>query len=320
MRTFLPLLLIGALTIHSCSKDEDEIAVPAQSSVWEEVSDHPQLGLYTEALLLAGLDTKLENQTVTAIAPSDSAILSFLAIYELDNLPQLKAELGDQSFSQLWQYSLVPASMQLSDFETSYLPSTAENSWNQNIYLFSERHQSSLTLNGVARIKDADHEAGNGYVHISNQVLTPATLLTLVRANPQLSTLSAVLDLPGIGTSVTLNQENGDFTFLAPTDQAFSEFLSSNAFAGVEGLESAYGLANLDLIMKYHLLIFTIKADQFSDEVYSTMYTPYTLQSSRTANELIFTDQQGREARLVLTNIGAVNGNLHSIDKVLLPF
>lgn len=316
----LILLLAVAITASSCSKDEDENFLPPEQNLFDQINEYPGLSLYSEAMVMAGLDMNLSNDRITALAPNDSAIQSFLDSYQVNSLSQLKEKLGDFSFRQLWEYSLINAKMQLADFETSYLPSSSENSSGHKINLFSERHQNSLLINGVARITDPDHQAENGYFHVSDQVLSPATLLTLVRANPKLSTLKMIMDLPGISTSVTLNQENGDFTLLAPTDQAFNDFLSSNAFAGVEGLQNAYGTANLDLVLKYHLLIFSITAEEFSNETYSTLYSSYQIQVTRSDSGLTFTDQKGNVADLVLSNITAINGTLHSIDKVLMPF
>jgi uncharacterized surface protein with fasciclin (FAS1) repeats len=103
---------------------------------------------------------------------------------------------------------------------------------------------------------------------------------------------------------------NGQFTVFAPTDAAFAE-LGLNA-GNVGDLDQGA----LTQILLYHVA----RGRRNSRAVLGssrirTLQRGFLLQSGG-----ILTDNLGREATIVLTDVKAANGLIHAIDQVVLPF
>lgn len=105
----------------------------------------------------------------------------------------------------------------------------------------------------------------------------------------------------------------GPFTVFAPTDEAFASLL-------VElGITKAQLLADKPLLTKvltYHVVAGRVlKAEVPVGVPITTLQGgTFTVDSS-----LAITDQRGRTARIVETDVLVSNGVIHAIDKVILP-
>ncbi len=319
-RTLWALSLLLAM---ACSKKETGSTPEPMQNVAEQLEAEGDFSLYLEALEQAALLTELQAENITLLAPDDSAMSKFLYDRGLNGLSEMKLLMGETNFRQFWQYSLINARIRAYDFENSYLPTAALNRKGENVYLYSHRQGYHISFNGqVASISEADIEAPNGIIHRLDAVLSPATLRTLVLANPQFSNLMTCINYPGINLNVILNQENQSYTLLAPTNDAYAEFFGNNNM-GLVSLQSFYyhfGVDGLSDIMSYHLLSGHITAESFSNRQYSTLYGGAKLTIEKDGATIKVIDSQQREASLQLTNISAVNGTLHSLNRVLLPY
>lgn len=103
---------------------------------------------------------------------------------------------------------------------------------------------------------------------------------------------------------------NGQFTVFAPTDDAF-------AALGLD--ENNVGTLPRDFlrdVLSYHVARGRRDAaDVVSSDRIRTLYKDFLLQS-----EGVLTDNLGRDANIIVTDVFAANGVIHAIDAVVLPY
>ncbi len=135
-------------------------------------------------------------------------------------------------------------------------------------------------------------------------------VVQIAQGNPQFSILvEAVIaaDLAG-----TLSGP-GPFTVFAPTDTAFANALTEL------GVTKAALLANKPLLSKiltYHVVPGKVLKAQVPVGV---AIATVQGESFSVSSALVITDQRSRTANITATDLGATNGVVHVIDKVILP-
>jgi transforming growth factor-beta-induced protein len=158
-----------------------------------------------------------------------------------------------------------------------------------------------VTINGAAKVTNADIEASNGVIHAINAVILPPTIIDIAMQNSDFETLvSAVV---GAELAETLSSPTGTFTVFAPTD---------DAFASLEGDIPS----DLSPILLYHVL----GSPVYSDEISSGIV--YSLNEDDPEIVVELTDMGVKlngSANVVATDIVGTNGVIHVIDQVILP-
>jgi uncharacterized surface protein with fasciclin (FAS1) repeats len=126
----------------------------------------------------------------------------------------------------------------------------------------------------------------------------------------QLNTLIAALQAADPSVLSTLSG-NGQHTVFAPTDAAFASLgLNASNIAG------AFPQETLTEILLFHV----VNGRRAANDV-TRANRIRTLQGGfLSASGASLTDQVGRTANIIATDIGASNGIIHVIDQVLLPF
>ncbi len=163
------LLIAGVLVsagIMQCSDDDDGVngANGADNSVYNYIAANDSLATLEAALLSANLDTTLQGTgPFTIFAPSDAAF---------DNLPAgtLNALLAtpESTLTDILLYHVVAG-----DLTSTQLSDTSSVSTVQGSTVSIDTSGDTLTLNGSAAVVSADNDAGNGTVHIIDEVLLP---------------------------------------------------------------------------------------------------------------------------------------------------
>lgn len=105
----------------------------------------------------------------------------------------------------------------------------------------------------------------------------------------------------------------GPFTLFAPTNDAFAALLAET------GLTKEQLLANkalLTQVLTYHVVAGRVLR---ADVPVGTPITTVQGQTFTIDANLVITDQRGRTARIVQTDLQASNGVVHVIDRVILP-
>ena len=166
--------------------------------------------------------------------------------------------------------------------------------------------------NRLSNIIATDVSASNGVIHALDKVLLPAdrNIVQTAAANPNFSILVEAVTAAGLGGTLS---GPGPFTVFAPTNDAFAALL-------VElGITKAQLLANTALLTKvltYHVVPSLVLKAQVpvGAPVGTVAGETFTVDGT-----LAITDQRGRTARIVATDVLTANGAIHVIDRVILP-
>jgi len=133
--------------------------------------------------------------------------------------------------------------------------------------------------------------------------------------------LVAAVDKAGL--KATLEDGNGHFTVFAPTNAAFDTAATQLGFASGTAMVAALPPATLASLLQYHVL-----ADRESSSMLggmSSVTTLYTANGAATqlklgaSGGLTITDADLTTAHVTQADVGASNGVIHVVDKVLVP-
>lgn len=146
----------------------------------------------------------------------------------------------------------------------------------------------------------------------NNEMEMPSSIYQLAASDPDLSNLKAAIDKAGLAS--TLNA-SGNFTVFAPSNAAFSQFLSANGFASLNDVPTAA----LKEILLNHVLSSKVMASQVSTGYVSTMAKG---SASATRNLSMFIDtalgvKLNGVSTVTQADIMANNGVIHKVDNVI---
>ena len=164
-----------------------------------------------------------------------------------------------------------------------------------------------------ATVTTADVKAGNGVVHIIDEVLVPETtndIVDVASATDFLSTLVTTLsNYPDLVEA--LSDDEGNFTVFAPTNDAFSEISSV-----IETLTSD----QIKEVLQYHVTNGRVYSTSLSDGLAPEMLNGETI-TINIGDAVTVSDKDGAntDATVTTTDIQTLNGVVHIIDKVLIP-
>lgn len=299
-------LMMASLTmaafVTGCGGGNDpDIVQLAQSN--------PDLSILVEAVSAAGLaDTLKARGPYTVFAPTNAAfaaLLTELGVTKdqlLANKPLLTAVLT---------YHVLPGAIKRADIPAGKAITTVQG----GIFKI-DANGSALTItdgrNRTANITATDIQAFNGVVHVIDKVLLPAdkTIVQTAQALPDFSILVEAVVAANLQDTLS---GPGPFTVFAPTNAAFASLLTE---LGITKDALLADKALLTKVLTYHVLPGRVlKADvPVGAPITTAEGETFTINSS-----LAITDQRGRNANLVATDVLASNGVIHAIDKVILP-
>lgn len=146
---------------------------------------------------------------------------------------------------------------------------------------------------------------------------TPQTILSIAKANPDLSSLVAALEKADL--AATLNS-SGSYTVFAPNNKAFSAFLSANGYANL----NAVPVAALKEILLNHVLSTKVKSSEITTGYVKTLAKGNASASNTISMYLEKTtgvDINGGKANggatVTTADIEASNGVIHLVDAVI---
>ena len=228
----LKILSISLLFIsmHSCSKDENEPQMVIQKTIFEHVASSMNYSYLLYALQKTGLDDILNGAgNFTLYAPNNRAFIGYLMRRGYSALDKVPTE----ALKKLLLNHVMAGQIQYRDFKSGYYPTAAGSDVNARpLSSYINQVNMRVTLNGSSRIVQGNINASNGVIHAVNAVIPIPSLVTFVLADPNLYNLSLALtrddltqDFPKI-----LNTENGiapaPFTVFAPNNMAFVDLLN----------------------------------------------------------------------------------------------
>lgn len=140
---------------------------------------------------------------------------------------------------------------------------------------------------------------------------TPLTISELAKQTPDLSSLAAALDKTGL--SVDLANSSSSFTVFAPTNAAFSAFLTANGFANLD----AVPVDVLKSVLLNHVVASKLEAANLSTGYVKTLATYNGTENiSLYVNTTSGVTLNGT-AKVTTADVEASNGVVHIIDAVL---
>lgn len=303
------MLCFSALVIFSACKDDDEPTTTAQKNIVELAAGNSDLSLLVDAIEYAELDDDLAGAgPFTVFAPNNAAFTAFLNGAALTSLPK------DVVAKLLLNHVILGVAAKSTSLTSGYLKTMA--TYQNNAIDCYVNTSGGVKINGIATVLTADVEASNGVVHIVDKVIPLPTVVTLVAANPDYSSLTATLtntsfllvDYPGILSGA------GPFTVFAPTNAAFTAFASE---VGAAALNDA-NIVNK--VLQYHVVSgANVRSSSLSNNqsVATLGGQNFSIKINGTAVSIL--DVNNRTSNITKVDIQADNGVIHELDKVLLP-
>ncbi|GAB5401199.1 MAG: hypothetical protein Aureis2KO_27840 [Aureisphaera sp.] len=277
---------------------------------WIEVDQ--DFTILEEALQLTGLDVVLNdrNSDYTLLAPNNATFLTYLDGEDVDDLPT-------DELTALLMNHVIEGNVLSTDLSNGYVNTQATYESTENQLSMYVDTTNGVTFNGTSSVSQADIPTANGTIHIVDAIITLPTIVTLVVANPDLSSLTAALtrdDQPDYATILAtgVGSGNAPFTVWAPDNEAFEALLLE---LGISDLSEIDG-ATLTAVLNTHVVGQTnLRAEDLISGPLTTLGDEITVD----AVNATLTDGNDRTSIIQLLNIQASNGVIHTIDTVLLP-
>jgi transforming growth factor-beta-induced protein len=323
----LTLLLIFGLLLAACGASEDATPDPTSeptAAPTEEVMDEAPMeeemnsivdiavadGRFTTlvtAVQAAGLaDTLAGEGAFTVFAPTDDA---FAAPPEGTIASLLEDPEG--ALTDVLLYHVVDGMVPAETVVTLESATTLEG---EDVTISVV--DGTVFLNETVQVIITDIMASNGIIHVVDTVLLPPSMMAeealpsiaeIAVADGRFTTLVAALGAAGLVD--TLSNE-GEFTVLAPTDDAFAALPEGTVTSLLEDPEGT-----LTDVLRYHVIAGIVPA-----ETVVTLDGATTLQGE----DVTIAVENGNvilngSVQVIITDIAASNGIIHVIDGVLLP-
>ena len=325
LKTFT-LLFVMTLVSFSCSDDDDNTPVNRPLNIVETAQAN-NLNILVQAAIQADLvDALTAAGDKTVLAPTDEAFTTFLANKGFNSLSEVPNDVLAQI---LLNHVIAGANIESSALigNTGYTNTLADGPNSTKLSLYYDG-TSGVVFNGVSEVIVPDVNTSNGIVHVVDQVIDLPTIATFATSNTALEDLVSALALAdtGLPTVNWINTvsglENADlapFTVFAPTNTAFDNLLLELDSTGNTGLGDL-DASLVDLVLQVHVVA---DANVQSSQLGSLNGVIPTIGADLSLSGTTITDENNRDINILapdLVNIQAVNGVVHVIDRVILPF
>jgi len=301
-------LLTILIIISSCSNDDDDKVMVLPETITELAAASPDLTILVEALTKANLAETLDQPgDFTVFAPTNAAFTAFLA---QNNIPSLN-DVPVDVLTQILLNHVVVGEKASTSLSTGYVSTLATQNSGLNLSMFVDT-TNGVKLNGISNVSIPDIDATNGIIHIVDAVIGLPTIVDQALANPAFSSLVAALSAAD-GNLVSVLSGQGNFTVLAPDNNAFTSFLNGTPLANVP----TDALANI-------LLNHVIGSEITSSDLIGlgSGYTNTLATGPGNKNlSLYFNTSNGVTfngiSSVAAADVVTTNGIIHAIDKVI---
>jgi uncharacterized surface protein with fasciclin (FAS1) repeats len=278
----------------------------------------PDLSNLVAALQAADGDlvTTLNGGEYTLLAPTNAAFETFLSVNGFSSLDDVPT---DVLANILLNHVITGEvrSTDLSAFGAGYASTNATNADGDNLSLYFDT-LSGVVFNGVSSVSSADIVASNGIVHVVDAVIGLPTIATFASSNDAFSTLVDALAYADTGSptipwiATVSDSSAGPFTLFAPSNDAFIEFYNEVNVSGIYQIVTTV----IDAILLTHVVSGNIQSSGLPNGTVTTLGADITFSLTPSPQ---LTDPNERVSNIVHVDIQAVNGVIHTIDKVILP-
>lgn len=314
---FLGLFSLFA-SLVACEEDEQPSAVNPNTELIDRLQAEVPDTLFLEALAEVDWLAEFSADEGTIYIPDDAAFREFMSDHGADSIPMLKDILGKTLFNQILSSHFIENQLAFEQVVPSYVRTMAKNQAGDAIHAYLWRQGSEMKINGEPVLfHQSNLEVDRFTVHRINRILSPATLRTLITANNQrLSVFSQALS-HAQAFGVILNQPEEMFSLFLPEDAAIDAFLIDHNEISIEELVQAIGQNKFEELLSGHVTPGYYLHAGMSNATYPNLIPNQNLELRLEPEGLIIYNAFGYSARLLQTDIIALNGNLSIIDKVL---
>ncbi len=305
---------LGVMAI-SCSDDDNDN--DSENSLLVEAQSRTNLTTFVEALERADLDGNLEGSgELTVFAPTNTAFVQFMGENGYATLDDIPVEI----LRELLLNHAMSGSVETGEMLTGYRKTMARGAASNTNFLDMYIDTSTgYKINGISTIITPNVDATNGTLHLVDRVIEMPSIMTFVRAKADLSSLKNALALHPESEFVAEMEgtgENTPYTLFAPTNTAFSDYLTENNLASLDLLS----MADVQTTLRYHLgTMQNSMASSFFDNQSFDTWAGQHFTINLTGGGKKIVDANSRIANITTTDIQAYNGIIHLVDKVLMP-
>ncbi|XP_006017281.1 transforming growth factor-beta-induced protein ig-h3 [Alligator sinensis] len=248
----------------------------------------------------SNLRTEIEAPgSFTIFAPSNLAWASLPA----ETLDSLVSNVNIELLNAL-RYHMVNRRVLTDDLKHG----TSLSSMYQNLSLQVHHYPNGIVTVNCARLLKADHQATNGVVHLIDKVIATTTnnILQVVEIEESLETLRAAVAASGLNN---LLESEGQFTLLAPTNEAFEKIPQETLNRILGDPEALRDLLN------HHILKSAMCAEAIIAGLAMETLEGTTLEVGCSGEELTL------NGRPIIANkdVVATNGVVHFVNELLIP-
>lgn len=315
----LVFLALIALVSISCNNDDDTPSQQPQT-IASIAKANSNLSSLAAALEKAGLTATLNSSgSYTVFAPTNAAFSAFLSANGYANLDAVPVA----ALKEILLNHVLSTKVKSTEITTGYVKTLAKGgaSATNTISMYIEKGTAvdinGGKTNGGGTVTTADIEASNGVIHIVDGVIALPTIVNHAIANKNFTTLVAALTYnPASGFAGILSgTASSPFTVFAPTNAAFTSFLTETGFSGLPAIPANV----LETTLKYHVVAgANVQSSALTNGQVVSTFAAQNFTIGLTGGAKI-TDASDRVSNIVATDVQCSNGIIHVIDKVLLP-
>ncbi|MEM8765228.1 MAG: fasciclin domain-containing protein [Bacteroidota bacterium] len=309
-------------------------------TIVELVVETEELSQLEEAVIKAGLVDALNGEgPFTVFAPTNAAIDelfellgdSFNSFDDFDNFIEI------QILEDILTYHVVPGNIAAADLSAGNVNTLLEGE-TLEIISSGETFVIGDASEVDANIENADNFASNGVIHIIDKILIPQevqdfldtlnpddtsggapTIKEIVESTEELDFLREALELTGL--LETLGEE-GPFTVFAPTGESVNIIfgLLGTGINSLEDIDLSFEIDLLRQVLSYHVVPGAITSSDLMQGPVPTLLEGDGFTVIADGAGFVLQDGlAGLDANLLLTDIPASNGVIHTIDRILVP-
>lgn len=308
-------------------------------NIVELVVENEELSLLEEAVLKAELNDDLAAEgPFTLFAPTNAAIEelfellgdSFSSFDDFDNIVELEI------LKQILEYHVVPGNITSADLAPG-TQATLLSGESIEIIASGDTFVIGDASDVDANLLNIDNLGSNGVVHIIDKILIPQevqdfldtlnpndptsgipTIRELVEGSEELSFLKEALELTGL--LETLGEE-GPYTVFAPTNDTIDLLfgLLGGSLSGLEDFDLDFEIDLLRQVLSYHVLPGVIASSDLAIGSVDTLLPEDQLKIDFEDGAFFLEDALGLNVDILITDIPAGNGVIHTIDRILVP-
>jgi uncharacterized surface protein with fasciclin (FAS1) repeats len=295
----LALLAIPlALALGACDDDADPTNIEETADIVMTAANAGSFSTLLTALDVASLTSALQGPgPFTVFAPTDAAF----ADIDPEVLTDLLAD--TELLAAVLTYHVVPGRYTAADVAGLSSAPTL------NGKAVTLSYDGSTVMVDGATVVAPNIEASNGIIHVIDQVILPEPIADIVQVAKGAEIFSTLLAAVEAASLTETLKGDGPFTVFAPTDAAFAA-IDPDALNAL--LADADALA---AVLTYHVVPGYFGASEVLANDFLT--------TANGAQAAISLDGEGNpridDALIVTTDIGARNGIIHVIDRVIFP-